>query len=313
MRIKIGKDDERIEISVPPPLVVVRDVASLPELPLPGLAGIIEAPTIRPDGSLLTEPGYDAATRLYYDPAPGLSVPPIPQAPSSGEVRGALRTLHDLLCDFPFVDASSQAHAYALLLTPILRPFIRGHAPLLLVDKPAAGTGASLLVELAAIAATGRAAALMTAPSDDAEWRKKLTSLLMDGAAFISIDNVEGRLASPSLAAVLTSTTWRDRVLGRSETVSLDMAATSWAATGNNVQLGGDLPRRAIWIRMDAQAVRPWQRAEFRHPDLLGYALENRGRIVAAAMILARAWIAAGHQGPPVLARRWAHSRSGAT
>jgi hypothetical protein len=109
----------------------------------------------------------------------------------------------------------------------------------------------------------------------------------------ITVDNVEGALYAPSLARALTARTWTDRVLGRSETVTVSQRAT-WIATGNNIQLRGDLPRRCIWIRLDARESRPWQRQNFRHPDLLGWVTKNRGRLVHALLTLARAWFAAG-------------------
>jgi hypothetical protein len=82
-------------------------------------------------------------------------------------------------------------------------------------------------------------------------------------------------------------------VLGRSETVTVSQRAT-WIATGNNIQLRGDLPRRCYWIRLDARESRPWQRQNFRHPDLLGWVTRNRGRLVHALLTLARGWVAAG-------------------
>ncbi len=291
-------NDKEEERSVLPPGGVVRDVAALPYRPFPRLAGIIEAPTIRPDGTILSKPGYDTATGLFYDPPPGLQVPPILDNPSREDINAALEVLHDLLWDFPFKDAASQAHAYALILTPLLRPYIRGHVPFILVDKPQAGTGAGLLTELAALTATGRPAALMTAPDDEAEWRKVLTALLIEGASFITIDNIEGRLASAVLAAVITALMWRGRVLGRSETVEIALSNVSWCGTGNNVQLGGDLPRRTIWIRMDSAEEHPWQRTGFKHEKLLEHAEKQRGEIVAAALTLTRGWIAAGAPGP---------------
>jgi hypothetical protein len=68
----------------------------------------------------------------------------------------------------------------------------------------------------------------------------------------------------------------------------------TWIATCNNIQLRGDLPRRCYWIRLDARESRPWQRANFKHPDLLGWVTRNRGRLIHALLTLARAWFAAG-------------------
>jgi hypothetical protein len=134
---------------------------------------------------------------------------------------------------------------------------------------------------------------MLGAPRDEEEWRKQITAKLAAGATMITVDNVEGALYAPSLARALTARTWTDRVLGRSETVTVSQRAT-WIATGNNIQLRGDLPRRCYWIRLDARESRPWQRENFKHPDLLGWVAKNRGRLVHALLTLARAWFAAG-------------------
>jgi hypothetical protein len=82
-------------------------------------------------------------------------------------------------------------------------------------------------------------------------------------------------------------------VLGRNEKVRLPQRAT-WFATGNNLTLGGDLPRRCYWIRMDAKTVRPWQRTGFTHPDLEAWVTAHRGELLAALLTIVRAWHLAG-------------------
>lgn len=62
VRVTKGKDGEDKELQeLSPPLDVVRDILALGSWPFPALAGIVEAPTLRPDGSVLDRPGYDAA------------------------------------------------------------------------------------------------------------------------------------------------------------------------------------------------------------------------------------------------------------
>jgi len=109
------------------------------------------------------------------------------------------------------------------------------------------------------------------------------------------IDNVEGILLSPSLAALLTSDTYQGRILARTEMVSLPNRGT-YIATGNNIKLAGDLPRRCYLSRMDAKEARPWMRdtRDFKHPELIKWVREERGRLIAAALTIARAWIIAG-------------------
>ena len=67
---------------------------------LPHVSGIITTPTLRPNGSLLAEPGYDPETELYL--APGFQVPPIPEHPTRDQALASLNLLIDLLSEFSF-------------------------------------------------------------------------------------------------------------------------------------------------------------------------------------------------------------------
>lgn len=287
----------------PPPIHVVRDIMALGTWPFPPLLGIVEVPVLRPDGTVVADPGYDRATKLYYAPAAGLQVPAIASEPAADQIQQAVTLLIEPMRQFPLVDDASFANALAAMLTPILRPMIAGPVPMGLFDKPQAGTGASLLAEVVATIATGRASAMMPAPRSDEAWRKRITSLLLRGATIAVVDNVEGRLSAPSLGALLTAITWQDRILGESRMVTLPHRMT-WIATGNNVKLAGDLPRRCYWVRMDAKQARPWQRTGFKHPNLVEWTLAHRGELLAAALTLVRAWVVAGRpkaKGLPIL------------
>lgn len=293
---RVGEHGHR---HIKPPEAVVTDLLALGRWPFPPLEAVVEVPTLRPDGSILTMPGYDPQTALYYAPAPGLNVPAIPEDPTRADVVQALELIDEAIGDFPYVGAASRAAAFALLLTPIVRPALNGAVPLALVDAPAQGTGKSLLADVAGILATGRRAPMMGAPDNGEEWRKQITASLYGGASFILIDNVEGTLHAPDLARALTAATWEDRILGRTEKVFLPNRAT-WAATGNNIRLAGDLPRRCYRVRLDAQTARPWQRdkAQFKHPDLAEWVTITRGRLIAALLTLARAWFVAARPQP---------------
>jgi DNA polymerase-1 len=276
-----------------PSLTLMRDVLVMETWPFPPVEGIVETPILRPDGSLLTQPGYDALTRLIYRPAPGVTFPPLTPDPTPEDIQRALALLEEAIGEFPYADDASKANALALLLTPIVRTAIAGPVPLALVDAPQAGTGKSLLTRVLALIATGRSAAIMTAPAGDEEFRKKITATLLSGTSLILLDNVEGPLLAGSLAAALTTDTWSDRILGQSAMVTLPQKVT-WVATGNNLALAGDLARRCYWIRLDAQTSRPWQRTGFRHPDLLGWVSAHRGELVTALLTLSHAWYVAG-------------------
>ena len=293
---------EKGETKVIPPDWLVKDVGQLPYWPFPSLEAVVEAPIMRPDGTIFDTPGYDPETRLYYRPGKGFEVGQIPTTPTQTDTQAAIRLLDEAVGEFPYEDGASAANVLALMLTPLVRQAVSGPVPLALIDKPQAGTGGSLLAETIAVIGSGRTAEMLGAPRDEEEWRKQITAKLAAGATMITVDNVEGSLYAPSLARALTARTWTDRVLGRSETVTVSQRAT-WIATGNNIQLRGDLPRRCIWIRLDARESRPWQRENFRHPDLLGWVTKNRSRLVHALLTLARAWFAAGRPKAPNLPR----------
>jgi len=289
------KNGEPKHTKARPPLDVVRDILGLGTWHgFPIIEAVIEAPVIRSDGTVLIEPGYDEATSLFYEPGNELQGPNVPANPTKEEAKNALKHIIDeIFVDFPFKDDASKANALALLLSPVVRPMIDGNVPLALLDKPQAGTGASFLAEVVAMIATGRPANMMSAPETEDEWRKAITSTLLEGTLIIVIDNVVGKLRSSSLTRALTSRTWRDRFLGKSEMVDLPQRCV-WSATGNNISIGGDLARRSFWIRMDASMARPWLRSGFKHEDLLGWIRANRSSLLSDLLIMARAWVVAG-------------------
>jgi hypothetical protein len=300
-----------------PPLDLVRAILAQVAWPaaIPAIAGITEMPVLRPDGSILDQPGYDPATQLLYVLAPGTVLPPIPVAPTPAECTAALTLLCEYIGDFPYANVPSTANAFAALLTPVLAPLIAGPTPLCVIDKPKPGCGASLLTEVISIIATGRPAASFSAPHGtwaEDEWRKLLTALLLTGATIAVIDNVTHPVSSPALGKAISGEAWKDRKLGASELVDLPLHLT-WFLTGNNVQFGDEnYTRRIYWVRFDTDDPKPWKRppTRFRHPELIDATRAARGPLLAALLTIARSWIVAGRptSGGPVFGtfQKWA-------
>jgi hypothetical protein len=275
-----------------PPVPLIENILALGAWPFPPLRNLTEVPVLRPDGTVLHVPGYDSATQLAYLPAPGLKLPKIPSVPTGSDIASALDLIEEMIGDFPFVGKPDKANLLATALTPVLRPAISGPTPLALIDAPQAGTGKGLLAEAITLVGTGRATGMMAAPRDEDEWRKHLTAVLASGASVVMIDNIEHRLESAPLAVALTARVWEGRILGLSKTVTVPVRVT-WIASGNNVRLGGDIPRRCYRIRLDAKMSRPWERTEFKHSDLLAWVSEQRGELLCALLTLCAAWYAA--------------------
>ena len=277
--------------SVSPPTDVTRYVAALGEWKLPPLEAVTQSPVLRADGSILSRAGYDAATKLFYHRAPELGVPNIPDTPDRRDALAAFTQALEPIAEFPFADGASKANAMAAMLTPVVRMAVEGNVPIALLDAPQMGSGKSLLAAVVTIVATGRDE-MMPAPSKEEEWQKVITSCLLRGTTVNVIDNIEQPVQSAALAAVVTSNLWTDRILGRSEMVTL-RNHTTWLVTGNNIRLRADLPRRCFWIRLDAKMSRPYERADFRHDDLKSWVRDHRGELVAALLTMARAWFVA--------------------
>lgn len=271
---------------------VLRNMLADPEREdyLPPLRRIVRAPVFGPKGTLSIEPGYDRSSGNYYSPGE-LEIEPIPDHPSIDDVEWAKDLIFgELLADFPFVSDSEKAHALSMMLNPFVRDLIDGPTPMYLIEAPAAGTGKGLLANMLMLPALGETPVLMPPSNNEEETRKRLTSTLMDIPEAVLIDNVAKGLDSASLAAALTTQTWHDRLLGRSETKGMPIRCT-WIATGNNPVRSNEMSRRLIRIRLDAKAERPEERNDFRHERIDWWANDNRHHLVRACLILVQRWI----------------------
>jgi hypothetical protein len=277
---------------VAPPLDVVKDILSGPERnAFPTLNRVVETPCFAEDGSLIATPGYHATARVWFHRPRGVTFRPPRKRVTSAVVAEARRLLvEELLGDFPFESPASLAHAVAAMLLPFAREMIAGGTPLHLFDAPTPGTGKTLLADLLGIPATGRSTPAMPPGNDDDEWRKRITATLIQGPAFVLIDNIKRRLDSAALAAALTAPTWEDRILGRSEMAHVPNRMV-WMATGNNVALSNEIARRTVLSRLEANGERPWERKEFRHSPLRDWALAHRQHLVQACLTLIQAWL----------------------
>jgi putative DNA primase/helicase len=256
---------------------------------LPVLTGIIDAPTLRADGSILALPDYDPATGLLLDPC-GISFPPVRDEPTREHAQKALAVLLRLIETFPFVAEADRSVALSAILTACIRRSLHA-APLHRFTAPIAGSGKSMLVDLASVIATGREAGVIAQGTSEQEFEKRLGALLLGGDPAIAIDNCEAPLGGELLCSMLTQQTVRLRILGRSEVPELPSNAFV-TATGNNLVLVGDLTRRALLCRLDPKHERPELRTFATNP--VQTAKTNRGRLVTAALTVLRAFHTAG-------------------
>jgi len=155
-------------------------------------------------------------------------------------------------------------------------------------------SGKTLLADFIAIVATGASAPAMTFAATDEEAQKSALAILIEGDAVVLIDNVERPLQGEWLCSILTSETFSQRVLGRSEMARVP-TTTLILATGNHLTIAGDLSTRALLCRIDPKVERPEER-KFEH-DLREWAMEHRPQLVAAGLTVMRAFIAQAGNG----------------
>ena len=282
-----GRSESYKRINPPPELARII-LARQGTWKFPRIVGVITTPTLRPDGSLLAEPGYDAATRLLLVEPPLL--PPIPDRPTREDAIGSLERLLDLLSEFPFVSGGSRSVALSALITPVVRAAFTV-SPMHIVKASTPGSGKSFLLDVVAAIAIGRPMPVMAAGRTEEEFEKRLGAALLAGQPLISVDNCNADLGGDALCQIVERPIVDIRILGKSERVSVEARSTLFA-TGNNIRLVGDMTRRVIVCSLDANMERPEGRRFAGNP--VSTVLADRGRYVADALIVCRAYIAAG-------------------
>lgn len=289
-----GRSEDWVQISPPMPIAEIL-LSREGRWRFPTIAGVITTPTLRPDGTILSERGYDPATRLYHAADPNLTLRPSVDAPTRGTAREALAALCELLAEFPFVGDEGDANvARSVALSALITPVVRGAldtAPLHLFRASTAGSGKSYLADIASAIATGRPCPVTSVAPEEAETEKRLVGLLLSGVPIVNLDNVNGELGGDLLCQMMTQRHLRVRRLGGSDMFEIESAATIFA-TGNNAVVRGDMVRRTLVADLDPGQERPELR-KFKH-DPVTIVLENRGHYVSAALTVVRAYILAG-------------------
>lgn len=300
VKVAFTKEGEKLIPAHPPERTVAAVVARGHYPAMRSLEAVVETPTLRPDGTLLDVPGWDDETGLLYEPNADFS--PIPPTPTRIQALVAADHLLDLVSNFPFAGANRdeqdihRAAWLAGLLTALVRFAIPGPCPLFVFDANCPGTGKSLLTDIIALIATGRTMSRTAFPDDEAELRKRITSIALAGDKLMLFDNIPqgSPFGGAALDAALTATTWRDRILGRSEMTAELPLHTVFYATGNNIILRGDMQRRVIPCRLETQEEKPEERGDFKYPHLLEHIRIHRPQLVCDALTIFRAFTTAG-------------------
>jgi putative DNA primase/helicase len=281
-----SRQDDHFE-RVSAPERVLRTIVNTKHWKAPLVIGMIHCPTMRPDGSLILHKGYDAATKFYIFWDKKLAMPQIANNPTKPDAQHALQSFLDLLVGFPFVKELDKAVAVAAIITPILRAAFDS-APLFLILSHQSGTGKSFMQDVISSIVNGQYCPVVNAHGEMIEMEKRLSALLMEGMPIIALDNLTKDLDSSLLCQMISQRAVKVRVLGKSEMREIEWRGML-VANGNNVRVCGDLVRRTLTANMSVpESERPEQR-QFKF-DPVRYILADRGKYIAAALTLARAY-----------------------
>lgn len=283
------------------PREVATRLASAPEHleQLRPLRGVTRTPFVRPDWSICSRPGYDAATGVLYVPRGGGIE--IPERVTRGDVDDAVALLSLMLSDFPWKSPSDRANFLAALIWPLIVHTHSDVSPALILNAHQPASGKTLLAEILRTLFDG--ALRPDWPTGKEEQEKELAAILSSGTgAYAVFDNVRGKLASGALEGLLTQRDSSMRKLGSNNECLRLANDRTFVFTGNNVTIGGDLARRVVWCSIDPGMPNPEMRSAFAiSGSLIGWVKDNREFITRALLVMVAHWIG---QGRPIESSR---------
>ena len=255
---------------------------------LPVLKGLARQPYLLADGTVVRRAGYDVDARTFG--AFDADAFPLPE-PTEAAAREALDALKHLISEFHLraeIDRSASVCAMITAATRSQLPL----APAFNISASMSGSGKSYLAELIALFA-GPGAPISTGyPVKAEEAGKAILTILMTQPAVVLFDDMQTNWIPHSVInRMLTSDHIEDRKLGGNELAKVS-TATLVMGTGNNVEPEKDTRRRVVSIYLSPSANSPATLAYSMRPTDTVRA--NRGRYVAHALTIVRAWIAAG-------------------
>ena len=290
--IKGNEDSTTIDTHPPPWTVDAVLARGVWAAPIRNLVAVVDHPILRPDGTVLSAPGFDTDTELFV--APGNAEITLPaRRLTITDATAAVSVLTDAVRDFPFLEPAHRSAWIAALLTPLCRFAFSGPSPLFLIDANAPGVGKGLLCDLISLIVTGIKFAVASYSHNNEEMEKCITAAAIAGDRLIMLDNITGLFGNAAMDKALTGTIWRGRLLGESRNIVMPLFAT-WYATGNNVQLSGDIARRIIQVKLNSDEENPDEREDFVHQNIRQWALDNRTKLLAAALTIPAAYIQSG-------------------
>jgi hypothetical protein len=282
---------------------------------LPALRGVSRAPFMRPDGTVCTEPGYDAATGVIFDPGDTVFPPMPPITPHNArELAEAawlrlIRPLRGYRYDTSEWDDSRgdwawwkdmgrtvAGSAFMTRLTVYATPT----RPMYLSDAAAYGSGKTMQAELPEIMATGDDPPLLNLATETRnsveEVEKQLSMMFLAGTGHIVCDNARGDLGRyGTLVTLGTAHRLAVRIFKTQNKVEVDNTFMV-SISGNNCETPIEIGRRFVRARIDTGVERP-DRKQFDF-DPRDEVMTERAQMCIDALTVMKAYQVAGAPQP---------------
>jgi hypothetical protein len=290
----INGDGDEVRVPIDPPAKVCRTILDYgTHRELKSLVGVVTAPTMLPDGTLVVDPGFSEPTGLYlYADEEGW--PDIPENPSHDQMRAAFKTLWSPYRDYKWAGPVDRGVVLAGLFTALTRRAF-GIAPGFAFDAAMQSSGKTKAAQVLVALLTGRGdEGLIPFPGsvNEEEMSKVLLSVAMEGKSAVLLDNVAGTFESTVVAACMTGGSIEGRVLGASKMSGRMPFNSLMLLSGNNMTLGADAAQRFLVARIEPMTATPHLNTFPFDPVKL--AEENRMEMVVAGLTLLRGFVAAG-------------------
>ncbi len=212
----------------------------------------------------------------------------------------AKEVIYEVFKEFCFENKQDYINSISALLTPFLRGLFKTgfntRAPVYCYEANRERSGKDYLAGVTGILYEGHA--LEEPPISNGEYRssgsndelrKKITSAMISGKKRLHFSNNKGHLNNSVFESIATATRFSDRLLGKNEDVTFDNEL-DFSFSGNlGITLTPDLANRTIFIRLFLD-IEDANKRKFQNPNLHGWVLENRNKILSALYSLIKNW-----------------------
>lgn len=184
-----------------------------------------------------------------YDPESGIMTTGVP-IPEISLVEAG-RRIDELFYDFQFATPADRSRAMSGLITPALvfGGILGGRAPIDLGEADASQSGKGFRNKLTAAVYSQTVSTVTQRRGGVGSLDESFNSALIQGANFIALDNVRGRVDSPSIESFLTEDQYLARVPYQ-QSVQIDPHRVILQLTSNKADITPDLANRSCCVRI---------------------------------------------------------------